>query len=130
MALRMLQAEIGRTEIVRMAETVADAADDRAAADGIVDAVGVADGRVAGAGGIVDAAGLGAEDTNSFATDSRGFTRINQENESMGPRPSRGLSCSRQEFLERVPVSWFPACVEMVELAFREAGVVEDYCGC
>jgi len=66
---------IDRTAIVRMAETVADAADVPAAAGGIVDAAGAGDGLVV-AGGIVDVADLAAGDTRNFLprifADSRG----------------------------------------------------------
>jgi hypothetical protein len=55
----------GHMAIVRMAETVADAAGVRAAAGGIADAAGAADGLVV-AGGIVDAAGRAGGDTRNF----------------------------------------------------------------
>ena len=77
----------GHMAIVRMAETVADAAGVRAAAGGIADAAGAADGLVV-AGGIAGVAGLAGVDTrNYFATDFRGFTRIRYE----GHDESRGL---------------------------------------
>ena len=52
-----------RTEIGRMAETVADGVDVRVAAVGIVDAAGAVEGLVV-AGGIADAAGRAGADTN------------------------------------------------------------------
>jgi hypothetical protein len=65
----------GHMAIVRMAETVADAAGVRTAAGGIADAAGAADGLVV-AGGIVDAAGRAGGDTRNFLprifADSRG----------------------------------------------------------
>jgi hypothetical protein len=70
----------GLTAIVRMAETVVGAAGDPVAvvADGIVDVAGAVDGLVVVADGIADVAVLVGDDTNSFATDFRGFTGINQ----------------------------------------------------
>jgi hypothetical protein len=62
--------------IVHTAETEVDAADVPAAVGVIADAVGAAVGLAAEDGTVADAAGRAAEDTNFFATDLRGFTRI------------------------------------------------------
>src|ERR1700683_5678870 len=65
--------------------SAADAADVRAAADGIVDAAGAVEGPVA-AGGIAVAAGLVGDDTRTFC---HGFTRIYTDEKGHGA--SRGL---------------------------------------
>ena len=63
------------TVIVRMAESVEDAGDVRAAADGIADAVGAVDVGVAADATVADVAGLAGEDTKfspRICTDSHG----------------------------------------------------------
>src|SRR5580658_521578 len=92
-ASRMSPAATGLTAIVRMAEIVAGAADGRAAAGGIADAAGAGDGLVVVVDGIADVAGLVGDDTNFFATDWHGFTRIREK----GHGVSRGLFLSVAE---------------------------------
>jgi fructose-1,6-bisphosphatase len=89
MARRLRSVAIVLEEIDRLAEIAAGAADVLVAADAIVDAAGAVGGQVA-VGGIVDVAGRAGEDTNFFATDFRGFTRIKQ-----GHDGSRGLFAMR-----------------------------------
>jgi|SRR5208282_974613 len=80
---RLVEA-IVRTEIGRMAETVADGVDVRAAADAIVDVADAVEGRAV-AGGIADAAGRAGEDT------SHGSALICTDNERKGHDLRRGF---------------------------------------
>jgi hypothetical protein len=77
----------GLTVIVRIAETVVDAAGVPAAAGGIVDAAGAVDGLVV-ADAIVDVAALAGADTKTLC---HGFSRIAQGINHEGHDESRGL---------------------------------------
>jgi hypothetical protein len=97
-------AAIGLMGIVRTVETVAGGVDGLVVADEIVVAAGAADGLVV-AGGIAGVAGLAGVDTrNYFATDFRGFTRIDQGLDYEGHDERRGLFL-RQGVFRVVPNS-------------------------